>query len=88
MGAPGYIILCSNGHEIGNIDNGIQWTKETWKELETLESSICKCRAKARYTFCHYGDINDCQIHKLTWNVDERRWIIPKEINGYDTNRL
>lgn len=81
MGAPGYYILCPKGHEIGVIENGLCWGDETFKLLEELENKKCPiCGEKAKYNFCHYGDINDCTSIKLTWNSKEERWIIPREL--------
>lgn len=94
MGAPGYYILCSDGHIIGVIENDLCWGEaddesSVCKELEKLENSRCKvCGKMARYSFCHYGDINDCldDKHKLKWNPKEERYILPKSFDEKNMN--
>lgn len=81
MGAPGHYILCNKGHEIGVIEDDLYWDEEMFKKLEELEKEECPiCGQKAKYNFCHYGSINDCTDVKLTWNIKEKRWIIPREL--------
>lgn len=89
MGAPGYYILCSNGHQIGVIENGLSWDEEMFKKLEGLEKKKCPvCGKKARYNFCHYGNINDCTTANLEWSPEEKRWIIPKNLIGDQKKEL
>lgn len=81
MGAPGHYILCPKGHEIGVIEDDLYWDEDMFKRLEDLEKKNCPiCGQKAKYNFCHYGDINDCTDVKLTWDGKEQRWIIPKKL--------
>jgi hypothetical protein len=81
MGAPGHYVLCGKGHEIGVIEDDLYWDEEMFKRLEDLENKECPiCGQKAKYNFCHYGDINDCTDVKLIWNSTEKRWIIPKKL--------
>ena len=81
MGAPGHYILCPKGHEIGVIEDDLYWDDEMFKRLEELENKKCPiCGQKAKYNFCHYGDIDDCTDVKLVWNSKEKRWIIPKKL--------
>lgn len=82
MGAPGHYILCVKGHEIGMIEDDLYWDEKMFKLLEDLEKKECPiCGGKAKYNFCHYGDINDCTDVKLTWNPKEKRWIIPRKLS-------
>lgn len=83
MGAPGYYILCGNGHEIKVIEDDLYWDEDTFKKLEELEKKTCPiCGEIAKYRFCHYGDINDCRVSiKFVWNSKEKRWIIPCELS-------
>jgi len=82
MGAPGYYILCGNGHEIGIIQNGLHWNEDIFKKLEEFEKKKCPiCGEIARYRFCHYGSINDCIFIKLTWNSEVKMWIIPNGLS-------
>ncbi len=94
MGAPGNYILCPQGHVIGMIEDDLYWGEpedesSVWKELEKFENSRCKvCGKMAKYSFCHYGDINDCldSDHKLIWNSEEERYILPKSFVGKNMN--
>ena len=89
MGAPGYYILCLNGHEIGVIENGLSWNEEQFKKLEELEKKECPiCGQKAKYNFCHYGSIDDCTDVELVWNPEEKRWIIPKKLTDKQKKEL
>lgn len=89
MGTPGYYILCPNGHQIGVIENGLSWSEETLKKLEELENEKCPiCGQKAKYNFCHYGNINDCTEANLVWNPEENRWIIPKRLTEEQKKEL
>lgn len=81
MGAPGHYIICPKGHEIGVIEDDLYWDEDMFKKLEELEKKKCLiCGRGAKYNFCHYGDINDCTCVKLTWNIKEKRWIIPSKL--------
>lgn len=90
MGAPGYYVLCPNGHQIGFIEDDLEWGDpedefSVYKELERLEDSKCQiCNKLAKYGFCHYGTINDCldQDNKIEWNSQENRYIIPENHKG------
>lgn len=90
MGAPGYYILCQDGHVIGMIEDDLYWGEpadetSVWKELETYQEAFCfRCGKLAKYEFCHYGNINDCldRDNKITWNSHENRYIIPKNHKG------
>lgn len=90
MGAPGYYILCGNGHIVGVIGDDINCVEDTFKKLEELEKKKCTiCGEDAKYKFCHYGDINDCRRSiKLVWNGKEKRWIIPSELSEEQKNEL
>ena len=81
MGAPGHYVLCPKGHEIGVIEDDLYWDEDMFKKLEDLENKKCPiCGQKAKYNFCHYGNIEDCTSIRLTWNIKEKRWIIPREL--------
>ncbi len=90
MGAPGYYILCPEGHLIGIIEDDLCWgdpedESSVYKELEKLQTSRCHiCNKLAKYEFCHYGDINDCLYNdnKIEWNIKENRFIIPLNHKG------
>ena len=104
MGAPGYFILCENGHVIGVIEDDMYWEcecdedgyqvacldKGLWKELKDLENKTCEiCKTPAKYKFCHYGNINDClSTFKLDYNVVERRYIIPSKMTDKQRGEL
>ena len=90
MGAPGYYILCPDGHVIGMIEDDLYWGEpddesSVWNELKELENLRCNtCNKLAKYSFCHYGDINDCLDYdnRIVWNRFEHRYIIPKHHKG------
>lgn len=89
MGAPGYYVLCENGHIVGMIRDDIDWVEDTFKKLEELEKVKCPiCGEIAKYRFCHYGDINDCISIKLVWNSKEKRWIIPSKLSDKQKEEL
>ena len=89
MGAPGYYVLCPNGHLIGTIEDDLYWgdpedESSVYKELEKLEKTKChKCNKTAKYEFCHYGDINDCldNDNKIEYDGDNT-YTIPKNHVG------
>ncbi len=89
MGAPGYYVLCPEGHLIGMIEDDLYWGEpedesSVYKELEKLQKSRCNvCNKLAKYEFCHYGDINDCLDHdnKIEYDGDDT-YIIPKNHVG------
>ncbi len=89
MGAPGYYVLCPEGHVIGVIEDDLCWgdpedESSIYKELDKLTSSQCKvCGKLAKYEFCNYGDINDCLDHdnKIEYDSNDT-YIIPKNHVG------
>lgn len=89
MGAPGYYVLCPDGHLIGMIEDDLYWGEpdditSVYSQYNELISSQCKvCGRLAKYEFCHYGDINDCLDHdnKIEY-VGENTYIIPENHVG------
>lgn len=89
MGAPGYYILCPEGHLIGMIEDDLYWGEHddetsVWNEYNKLISSKCKeCGKLAKYEFCHYGDINDCldRDNRIEYDGNDT-YIIPKNHVG------
>lgn len=75
MGAPGCFILCGAGHIIGVIREHTECNEE---HLEKLKHSRClECGRIAKYSFCHYGDINDCLDKDSKLLYSGNHYIIP-----------